>query len=121
MNSDTGAFHIDTSDRATWGIETNWKLKARLYLPDSIVTDETQRLIEDQFMVKLKDKCADNNISLTNANNLNFGSDHLYYIGNPTSTDYRPVITKDELVSKCPLTATLEYFDENVKLWRTYT
>jgi hypothetical protein len=25
------------------------------------------------------------------------------------------------LVSKCPLTASLEYFDENVKLWRTYT
>jgi hypothetical protein len=71
-------------------------------------------------MVKLKDKCADNKISLTDTNNLNLGSDHLYYIGD-TSTDYRPVITKDELVSKCPLTATLEYFDEDVKLWRTYT
>jgi hypothetical protein len=30
MNSDTGAFVIDTSNRATWGIETNWKLKSRL-------------------------------------------------------------------------------------------
>jgi hypothetical protein len=41
MNSDTGAFVIDTSNRSLWGIETNWKLKSRLYLPDSIVTDET--------------------------------------------------------------------------------
>jgi hypothetical protein len=45
-------------------------------------------------MVKLKDKCADNVIALDDTNNLNLGSDHLYYIGNSVSTDYRPVITK---------------------------
>jgi len=118
MNSDNGAFVIDTSNRATWGIETNHKLKARLYLPDSIVTDESQRLIEDQFMVKLKDKCADNKLSITAADNTANGADHLYYIGDPTSTDYRPVVTKDEIVSKCPLACTLEYYDENTKLWR---
>ena len=61
MDADNGAFVITTADRATYGIETTWKLKARLYLPDSIVEESVGlSQVEDVFWVTLKDPCADN-------------------------------------------------------------
>ena len=40
FDTDIGAFVVDTSDRATYGIETQWSLKITLSLPDSIMDDD---------------------------------------------------------------------------------
>ena len=36
FDTDVGTWHIDTSDRATYGIQTDWTMKTTLYLPDSL-------------------------------------------------------------------------------------
>lgn len=116
MDPDNGAFVINTADRTTYGIETNWRLKSRLYLPDSIMLDiETQ--IEDEFRVTLKDPCADNKLSITKANELD---DKLYYIGD-TAIPVRPVVDQVVPIATCPINAVLEFFDEKQLIWRDYS
>ena len=48
FDTDIGTFAVDTSDRATYGIETHWSIKVTLYLPDSIMED-SKTSITDQF------------------------------------------------------------------------
>ena len=48
FDTDIGAFTVDTSDRATYGIETHWSIKITLNLPDSIMDDDLIS-ITDQF------------------------------------------------------------------------
>ena len=36
FDTDLGIWNIDTSDRATYGIQTDWTMKTTLYLPDSL-------------------------------------------------------------------------------------
>jgi len=63
FDTDVGTWHIDTSDRATYGIQTDWNMKTRLYLPDSLMNAD-QTSIFDTFQVSLKDPCADNQLSM---------------------------------------------------------
>ena len=79
FDTDVGQFHVDTSDRATYGIQTDWSMRVTLYLPDSIMPEE-ETSITDAFLVSLKDPCADNQLSIAVSDEL---GDQLYYVGDP--------------------------------------
>ena len=104
-------------------------MKTTLYLPDSLqaigndisilgtsaITDLTK--IEDEFEVNLKDPCADNQLSITDANAI---GDQLYYIED-TALVITPVVDQTVAIATCPLTAVLEFYDEQKNVWRPHS
>ena len=54
-------FTVSTTDRTTWGLESEWHMKITVTLPRS---DQTDNTVEEQFVVFLKDVCADNHLSI---------------------------------------------------------
>ena len=71
---------------------------------------------EDRFKVTIKDACADNTLSILEANDL---LEQTYYIADPAHT-ITPVVTTTVPTATCPLTVTLDYFDESMAQWRAY-
>ena len=104
-------------------------MKTTLYLPDSLqgpgrdisilgtnaITDLT--IIDDEFEVILKDPCADNLLSITDANKI---GDQLYYVGD-TALVITPVVGQTVAIATCPLTAVLEFYDEKKNIWRPHS
>ena len=69
FDSNHGTFSVDTSDRSKYGIESEWNMRVTLNLPDSLMSDD-EVTISSQFAVYLKDACADNELSITEANEI---------------------------------------------------
>ena len=67
FDSNHGTFSVVTTDRSKYGIETEWNMRVTLNLPDSLMDDD-EVTITDQFTVYLKDACADNELSIDDAN-----------------------------------------------------
>ena len=91
-------------------------MRVTLNLPDSLMDDD-EVTITDQFVVFLKDACADNELSIADANQI---GDQLYYVGE-TAIGVLATVDQTVSISTCPLDVVLEYWDEKDRIWRDYT
>ena len=78
--------------------------------------DDESTSITDAFLISLKDPCADNQLSIAVSDEL---GDQLYYVGDAAKV-VTPVVAQTVSISTCPLTATLEYWDEKDRIWRPH-
>ena len=91
-------------------------MRVTLYLPDSVMPEEDTS-ITDTFFVTLKDPCADNQLSIAASDEL---GDQLYAVGD-TAKVVTPVVAQTVDIATCPLTASLDYWDEKDRIWRPHT
>jgi hypothetical protein len=67
--------------------------------------------------VNLKDPCADNQLSIVTANQL---GDQLYYVGD-NALVVTPTVGQTVSIATCPLTCTLDFWDEKARVWRPHS
>ena len=65
----------------------------------------------------MKDICADNSLSIASSDNL---VDQYYYVGD-SALAVQATVSQTVAISDCPLTVTLEYWDELSHIWRDHT
>ena len=116
FDSNHGTFSVVTSDRSKYGIESEWNMRVTLNLPDSLMSDDEVTIIS-QFAVYLKDACADNELSIAEANEI---GEQLYYVGE-TAIPVLATVDQTVSISTCPLDVVLEYWDEKLRIWRDYS